>query len=356
VSYEKGKVALFAALGLVLAVSIITGVTWLLPGEPAAEPEPESMLYASAVELTMVNHPVASSPLSNLDLTFEARAYTVPTNSNFLNEVTEGGPHRRHFLREVSGDKVARWLGAHVSFSHNITIYNATGAVIFEKNFTWTKGVDRSITVYGNTSEIEPGTPIRIVICSSLTLTLPRGRGTIQWTRTKEVNVVWRGVPNFVQRRAPGMPWMYKLWFDDNVLDEGRQTEWWDASVYEEGDDLNASFWSVYEDINYTSDWNLYHRLEYYAKASETLGKGAGDCEDKAILFASTAYLNFSGDPKVIFGRAQNRGHAWVEMDETVYDPYHGVIMPTDEYYNQYNASCYMWFNATHHWHDWPEA
>ncbi len=349
-SYEKGKVALFAALGLVLAVSIIAGVTWLLPGGPAAEPEPESMLYASAVELTVTNSPVASSPLSGLDLAFEARGCTVPANNSFLREVTEG--RRRHFIQRISGDKVARY-GANVSFNHSITIYNATGDIVFQKNFTWTGGVDRLITVYGTTGEVEPGTPVRIVIHSSMTLTLPQG-GIIVWTKTKEVYVVWRWVPNLAGRRAPRTTWMYKLWFDDNVLDEGRQTEWWDASVYEAGDDLNESL-RVYEGINYTSDLTLYRRPEYYANASETLRRGAGDCEDKAILFASTAYLNFSLDPRVVFGRALGHGHAWVEVDETVYDPSIGVIMPTAEYYSRYSAVCYMWFSATEHWHDWPE-
>ncbi|RLI74187.1 hypothetical protein DRO97_06260 [Archaeoglobales archaeon] len=114
------------------------------------------------------------------------------------------------------------------------------------------------------------------------------------------------------------------------------------------------------KNLPYKSDFELYGVMEYYASAKEFFEFKAGDCEDKAIAFASAAY--YLGEPynrenyvKVVFGSIEASsiqaaplssfmesdvfGHAWVEIGDkniTVYDPTLGIVASKKEYYSKY--------------------
>lgn len=53
----------------------------------------------------------------------------------------------------------------------------------------------------------------------------------------------------------------------------------------------------VMENITWESDYDLYYNLEYWARPSETIMSGRGDCEDRAILTKSlNEYLEMDSD------------------------------------------------------------
>ena len=121
---------------------------------------------------------------------------------------------------------------------------------------------------------------------------------------------------------------------------------------------LMENFQYIYT-LPYATDMELYGVVEYFASAREFFELKAGDCEDKAIAFASSAY--YLGSPynqtdyvKVVFGSVDASaieaaplssfmasdyfGHAWVEIGNdnvTVYDPTLGIIMGKKEYYRK---------------------
>lgn len=84
------------------------------------------------------------------------------------------------------------------------------------------------------------------------------------------------------------------------------------------------------------------------------MSKQSGDCEDKAILYASTL-TSLLEDPRVVFGDTKfGPGHAWVESGDYIYDPTAGIYeMTKTTYYEKYVVSVTMWFSATTHWHTW---
>jgi hypothetical protein len=126
---------------------------------------------------------------------------------------------------------------------------------------------------------------------------------------------------------------------------------------------LMENFRYIYN-LPYATDIELYGEVEYFASAKEFFAFKAGDCEDKAIAFASSAY--YLGEPynqtdyvKVVFGSIDASavktstieaaplssfmasdyfGHAWVEIgydNVTVYDPTLGIIVDKKEYYRK---------------------
>jgi len=53
----------------------------------------------------------------------------------------------------------------------------------------------------------------------------------------------------------------------------------------------------VMRNITWTSDYDLYYNLEYWARPDETIMSGRGDCEDRAILTKSlNEYLEMESD------------------------------------------------------------
>jgi|GEM_PF-3390569 transglutaminase-like putative cysteine protease len=122
---------------------------------------------------------------------------------------------------------------------------------------------------------------------------------------------------------------------------------------------LMENFQYIYN-LPYVTDMELYGLVEYFASAEEFFAFKAGDCEDKAIALASSAYhlgepYNQTDYVKVVFGSVDAStieaaplssfiasyyfGHAWVEIGHdnvTVYDPTLGIIMGKEEYYRKF--------------------
>ncbi|MFQ6095782.1 MAG: hypothetical protein ACE5NN_06530, partial [Candidatus Bathyarchaeia archaeon] len=70
----------------------------------------------------------------------------------------------------------------------------------------------------------------------------------------------------------------------------------------------------------------------------------AGDCEDKAILLASTLYWKaLDQQARVVAGEVLDKGHAWVEIGDYVYDPTNNIIAQKSDYY-AYVTALYFYF------------
>lgn len=153
-------------------------------------------------------------------------------------------------------------------------------------------------------------------------------------------------------------------WFTEKVKD-GDRGQWLDCPG------LNKTLienFNYIHSLPYVRDEELYHCSDYYAKASEFYANKAGDCEDKAIAFASAAYhlgelYNTSNYVKVVLGSVNSnytkfsqfnksldwlfacygKGHAWVEIGEMVYDPTSGLILNKTAFYDYYVPKGYPW-------------
>ncbi|MGQ9468219.1 MAG: hypothetical protein ACUVTD_00055 [Nitrososphaerales archaeon] len=142
---------------------------------------------AVAVEVTMTYSPIASSPISDLGINIEARAYKTRVSKAI--DLTLDAYHKVYHMKEISGDRLAMY-GASVSFTKTITIYNASAAIIFQRTLTFEKASDRTITIYGTINELEPFTDIRIVVDIHMVLTLPAPVGhTIERTIQREITI-----------------------------------------------------------------------------------------------------------------------------------------------------------------------
>ena len=130
--------------------------------------------------------------------------------------------------------------------------------------------------------------------------------------------------------------------FVDEVLDLRRQHEWFDEPPIPL---LNkGKAFRLVEMIPYKSDLSNWGKPEYFARASETVQRGAGDCDDKAILLASFWY-RMGLNPVVVIADTDRGGHAFLELDGYVYDPTWDVWeAPLGEYYAKHEVSPDLWF------------
>jgi len=156
----KGKV-----IGILAVLIIVAGVGMFLFGQEVLGQE------AVVAELNMNVSPVASSPLSDISISVEARAYR--------SRVSASAMRRGYDVAEASKDRIAEY-GASVQFEKNITIYNATGHIVFQHILSFTKGADRKFTIYLPTDEVKPGTELKIVVDIEIKLTLPTPQGAPQ--------------------------------------------------------------------------------------------------------------------------------------------------------------------------------
>lgn len=174
----------------------------------------------------------------------------------------------------------------------------------------------------------------------------------------------------------------YYFWFIEKVR-EGDRGQWLDSAG------MNATLlenFNYIHNLPYKKDEELYHCSEYYARASEFYTIKAGDCEDKAIAFASAAYhlgtpYNASNYVRVVLGNVNSNytkvsqakknetssanwlfiygiGHAWVEIGDIevmVYDPTAGIILNRTAYYNYYVPIEYPWISEPF-WFSWHQS
>ncbi len=168
----------------------------------------------------------------------------------------------------------------------------------------------------------------------------------------------------------------YYFWFIEKVR-EGDRGQWLDCAG------LNSTLienFNYIHSLPYKKDEELYHCSDYYARASEFYANKAGDCEDKAIAFASAAYhlgepYNASNYVKVVLGSVNanyttqlkknettadwlfiyGSGHAWVEIGDMVYDPTAGIILNKAAYYDYYVPNEYPWVQEPF-WFSWHQS
>jgi hypothetical protein len=84
----------------------------------------------------------------------------------------------------------------------------------------------------------------------------------------------------------------------------------------------------VARNIPWRSDYDVYGNLEYWAHPSETILRGAGDCEDRAVLTRSlNAYLDQESEVVV------QPGHVYIVRDGQAYfgvsdtDSFHEMLL-----------------------------
>lgn len=158
---------------ILITLIIILGITMFFVGQQVLAQE------VVVTEISIAVNPLGS-PINDVDVSLEAEAHRV--------RVDRGALGRGYDIMETSGDNLA---GAEVYFSNNMTIYNATGDVVFNRTMVFEKGADRTIKVYAPLEDVEPGTEMTIVIDIELEVTLPSGAvpGTITQTIHKEITV-----------------------------------------------------------------------------------------------------------------------------------------------------------------------
>jgi hypothetical protein len=74
--------------------------------------------------------------------------------------------------------------------------------------------------------------------------------------------------------------------------------------------------------IAYKEDIDLYGAVDYWAPPDQTLANMAGDCEDKAILFAYIVYTQFNKRPEIIEETLDGGLHVYVLIGNTTYLTY----------------------------------
>jgi len=74
-----------------------------------------------------------------------------------------------------------------------------------------------------------------------------------------------------------------------------------------------------YSEIVFMWDVDLYGYFEYWAAPHETLANMAGDCDDRAILFAYIAHSQFQKDPEIIYAQKGLKFHLYVRIDGKPY-------------------------------------
>ena len=164
-------------LGIILVVLIAIGAWYtLLGGREYIETEILGQ-DAVAAEITLTHQPITASPeLRNMTINVNVRCYKTRV-SKAIN-IRAGPTQKEYYVRDFSEDKAATH-GAHVEFEKTITIYNATGHIVFQRTMTMTKGTDKVITIYSTVEELKPGTNAKIEIKIHMKLTLPtRGMAT----------------------------------------------------------------------------------------------------------------------------------------------------------------------------------
>ncbi len=77
--------------------------------------------------------------------------------------------------------------------------------------------------------------------------------------------------------------------------------------------ELKIIQWYVYQNIDYTFDWDLWKNVDYWPTAEETWKRKKEDCDGQAILAVSIMRSRGFKNARV----AGNILHVWVEVDST---------------------------------------
>ena len=91
----------------------------------------------------------------------------------------------------------------------------------------------------------------------------------------------------------------------------------------------------IHNNIEYK--WDIY---EYWQTPSETLSRGAGDCEDMVILFIDIAKKKFNTEVNALVITTENNiinGHVTAIQKNIIYDPTANFAGHSVEYFLRYN-------------------
>lgn len=148
-------------LGILIALIIAASVGMFLFGQEVLGQE------AVVVEMKVNADPVMSSPPSDVSVSIAyVRAYR--------SRVSASEFRRQCRAVETSGNKLAAFPGAIVTFVKNVTIYdNSTGEILYQHILNFTNIADRNVTCYLPKEGIEPETVLKIVISIWIRIELP---------------------------------------------------------------------------------------------------------------------------------------------------------------------------------------
>jgi len=232
-------------------------------------------------------------------------------------------------------------LFGETSTSTPIWSYTTHLAGLGRKHFIVTLSQD--LVSAGNTYKIKFTTRLKITPPS------PNAKATVDLTRTFEETFKLLDEPSqrrlqeYVEKPTATLDANYYNWLLQTLYDQ-KGSYFMDKTLNYTSTD--EAFQYVYKQIAYKSDVDQYRQSEYFAKASETITNNAGDCEDKSILFASTLYLKaIDQQAKVVAGKVLDKGHAWVEAGEKVYDPTNNIVASKSDYYSYVTA---LYFSFTY--------
>ena len=124
---------------------------------------------AVAVELSFTYKPVASSPLRDVQvyLSVTAKKVKVGPDVEFKKPVVKEG--REDKIRSAAP-------GAEVYFRKTILIYDEEGNLLFNRTMEFTKGADRTITIYISAGEVK-GDKLLVIVDIYIRVELPKPEG-----------------------------------------------------------------------------------------------------------------------------------------------------------------------------------
>ena len=155
-------------LKVVLILAIIGAFIYVQQGGQTPSlpvfPSSDTTTLSTVIELNKDVTPIFGSPLQDLDVKFSAVAY-----QDYVPEIDY---QRQYSIAESSQDEIAD-AGAQVEFTLTITVTNESGQTVFQKTFSYTKGSDRTFTIYGNASDIQLYRSMAIKTEQYIKITLP---------------------------------------------------------------------------------------------------------------------------------------------------------------------------------------
>lgn len=339
-AYDLKRVALFGATGVIIAALIITSIT-----------------VTPSVIL-----PAVSSPkwYTEIEATFYVHNPEIEEESLVVRHRMARGAflHIKPSVKVSEGERMTPRSGV-VNFTTLITVLDADGRTLWS-SVSHLAGFGRKhflITLFEDL--LTPGETYTVRFTTTLRITPFRERPktpfgspptphvVIEVTRTFERTFTLldrpslRRLQEYVEKPGESLDEDYYYWLLHTLYEE-KGSYFMDAALNTTS--REEAFQYVYTEIEYERDVDLYGQREYFAKASETLARGAGDCEDKSILLASTLYWNnLDRGARVVVGEVLGKGHAWVEVGDWVYDPTNNIVLPKSDYYS-YVTALYFYF------------
>jgi len=334
-AYNGKRLIIYGVVGFLVATLIFTSVTTI--GPSVIVPALTKSVWYTQIDATFNAH--------NPDVEKESLVVSNRIAKGvFLSIKTSVEVEEKEKVTPPSG--VANFtttieLFGETSTSTPIWSYTTHLAGLGRKHFTVTLSND--LVSAGNAYKIRFTTRLKITPPS------PKAQAHVDLTRTFEETFTLLDEPSqkrlqeYVEKPGEALDADYYNWLLQTLCDQ-KGSYFMDKALNYTSTD--AVFQYIYNQIAYKTDTQQYGQKEYFAKASETIAHNAGDCEDKSILLASTLYLKaIDRQTKVVAGKVLEKGHAWVEAGEKVYDPTNNIVMSKSDYYSYVTA---LYFSFTY--------